>query len=136
VRLRPHVAGSELLELRVLDESKATVANVIFAPIQDRRERHILSVRDQGTLKADFRQKRLMTLIQLFLIHRYKAVSIHYVTPTEDNQMQTRGMKKLGIFDEVNTEIGDIIVASVNTAQVKELLKPDQEELKRLIAKK
>lgn len=136
VQLRPHVAGSELLELRVLDESKTKVANVIFAPIQDRRERHILSVRDQSTLHTEFRQKRLMTLIQLFLIHRYKAVSIHYVTPTEDNQLQTRGMKKLGIFDEVNTEIGDIIVASVNTAHVKELLKPDHEELKKLIAKK
>lgn len=136
VQLRPHVAGSELLELRVLDESKTKVANVIFASIQDRRERHILSVRDQGTLKEEFRQKRLMTLIQLFLIHRYKAVSIHYVTPTDDNQMQTRGMKKLGIFDGVNTEIGDIIVASVNTAYVKELLKPDQVGLKKLIAKK
>jgi isocitrate lyase len=136
VQLKPHVAGSELLELRVLDESKSRVANVIFASIQDRRERHILSVRDQSTLKTELRQKRLMTLIQLFLIHRYKAVSIHYVTPTDDNQMQTRGMKKLGIFDEVNTEIGDIIVASVNTAYVKELLKPDQEELKKLIAKK
>ncbi|MCK6620965.1 MAG: isocitrate lyase family protein [Calditrichaceae bacterium] len=136
VQLRPVAAGSELLELRVLDESRNKLANVIFAPIQDRRERHILSVRDQNTLKLEFRQKRLMTLMQLFLIHRYKAVSIHYVTPTEDNQMQTRSMKKLGIFEEVNTEIGDIIVASVNSARVKELLKPDQSDLKKLIAKK
>jgi isocitrate lyase len=136
VQLRPVVAGSELLELRVSDDAKTKVANVIFAPIQDRRERHILSVRDQNTLKLEFRQKRLMTLLQLFLIHRYKASSIHYVTPTDDNQMQTRSMKKLDIFEEVNTEVGDIIVASVNSARVKELLKPDQGELKKLIVKK
>ena len=76
-----------------------------------------------------------MTLIHLFLIHRYKSVSVHYVSPTEDNQKQTKGMKKLGIYDEVNTEIGDIIVAAVNSETVNELLNPDQIELKKLINK-
>ena len=41
-----------------------------------------------------------MTLVQLFLIHRYKASSVHYLTPTEDNAMQTQRMKGLGIFTE------------------------------------
>ncbi len=44
-------------------------------------------------------------------------------------------MKNLGIFDEVNMEIGQIIVAGVNTNYVKELLMPDQIELKKLISK-
>jgi isocitrate lyase len=30
-----------------------------------------------------------MTLMQLFLIHRYKADSVHYLTPTDDNKHQT-----------------------------------------------
>ena len=44
-------------------------------------------------------------------------------------------MKKMGIFNEVNTEIGDIIVATVNTEHVKVLLDAGEVELKKLIAK-
>ncbi len=135
VQLRPHTAGAELLELNVLDGAGTRTADVIFATIQDRRDRNILSIRDQNTFDEGFRKKRLMTLIHLFLIHRYKSVSIHYVSPTDDNQKQTAGMKDLGILDDVKTEIGQIIVAGVNTERVKELLAPDQVELKKLIAK-
>jgi isocitrate lyase len=136
VELRPHKAGSDLLELTILDESKNKMANAVFASIQDLRGKNILSVRDQNTFNEDFRKKRLMTLIHLFLIHRYKSDSVHYVNPTDDNQKQTKGMKALGIYDEVNTEIGDIIVAGVNTDRVKELLNPDLIELKNLITKR
>ena len=93
VELRPHTAGSELLELAHPRRAGEKLANVVFATIQDRRGRNILSVRDQNTFDPALRQKRLMTLIHLFLIHRYKAVSVHYVSPTEDNQYQTRKMK-------------------------------------------
>src|ERR1019366_9319811 len=110
VELRPHTAGSELLELSVFGEPDSEkLANVIFANIQDRRGRIILSVRDQNTV-APLRKKRLMTLVQLFLIHRYRASSVHYVTPTEDNELQAERMKNLGIFSDVHTEIGQIIV--------------------------
>lgn len=135
VKLRPHSAGSELLELSVLDEANRKVANVIFASIQDRRERNFLSVRDQNTFDQNFRKKRLMTLMQLFLIHRYKSVAAHYVSPTDDNQHQTQKMKRLGIFETVNTEVGQIIVATVNGGRIKELLNPDEVALKKLIAK-
>ncbi len=135
VELRPHRAGSDLLELSILDEAKNKVANAVFASIQDLRGKNILSVRDQNTFAEEFRQKRLMTLMHLFLIHRYKSDSVHYVNPTDDNQKQTKGMRALGIYDDVNTEIGDIIVAGVNGDRVKELLSPDLIELKRLIAK-
>ena len=135
VQLRPHTAGSELLELCLLDEpSGEKLANVIFANIQDRRGRSILSVRDQNTL-APLRKKRLMTLNQLFLIHRYNASSVHYVTPTEDNQFQAQKMKSLGIFSNVSTEIGQIIVANVSKERVAELLTPDRVLLLELISK-
>jgi isocitrate lyase len=134
VKLRPHTAGSELLELKVYDEAQK-VANVIFATIQDRRKRNILSIRDQNTFDEELRKKRLMTLIHLFLINRYKAVSVHYVSPTDDNLKQTEGMKALGIYDEVNTEVGQIIVAGVSAKQLKALLSPDQEALQKLILK-
>ncbi len=136
VELRPHTAASELLELSVRDESNTKVGNIVFATIQDRRERHLLSVRDQNTFDLDLRQKRFMTMLQLFLIHRYKIISVHYVSPTDDNLKQTEGMKKMGIFEEVHTEIGHIIVASVNTDYVKALVDTDSGELQNLIAKK
>ena len=59
-----------------------------------------------------------MTLVQLFLIHRYRAGSLHYLTPSEDNQSQTQRMQELGIFTVVRTEIGHIIVADVDRARV------------------
>ena len=135
VQLRPHTAGSELLELCLLDEpSGEKLANVIFANIQDRRGRSILSVRDQNTLEP-LRKKRLMTLSQLFLIHRYNASSVHYVTPTEDNQFQAQKMKSLGIFSNVSTEIGQIIVANVCKERVAGLITPDRVLLLELISK-
>ena len=136
VQLRPHTAGSDLLELDVLDQFKNKVADVIFATIQDRSDRNILSIRDQNTFNEAFRRKRLMTLIHLFLLYRYKIDFVHYVSPTEDNRKQTEGMKALGMFEEVNTEIGQIIVAKVNIKYVKELLNPDKTELKKFISKR
>ena len=135
VTLRPHTAGSELLELTLVDSKENKMANIIFAVLQDRRERNMLSIRDQNTFSEDFRQKRLMTLITLFLIHRYKAVSVHYVTPTEDNQLQAEGMRGLGLYLEIRIEIGEIIVAQVNSDRVRALVKPNSEELQKLITK-
>lgn len=135
VELRPHTAGSELLELNLLDEpSGQALANIIFATVQDRRGRNILSVRDQNTAEP-LRRKRLMMLVQLFLIHRYKTSSVHYLTPTEDNESQARKMKEMGIFSDVQTEVGQIIVADVNKQVVDELLKPDRAALLQLIRK-
>ncbi len=135
VQMRPQRAGSELLELGVYDEGEEKLANVIFSPIHDRRGRSILSVRDQNTFADSLRKKRLMTLVHLFLVHRFKADSVHYVTPTEDNQYQVEKMTSHGIFSEVNTEVGQIIVANVNRQRISEFLAPDQEELRKLIRK-
>ncbi|MCM2316860.1 MAG: isocitrate lyase ICL2 [Thermoanaerobaculia bacterium] len=133
VDLRPHRAGSELLELSILTKGGEKEANIVFAPIQDRRGRNILSVRDQNTFDEKLRKKRLMTLLHLYLIHRYKADSVHYVTPTDDNQYQAAKMKEHGLYSEVNTEVGQIIVADVNHARVGELLDASREALGKLI---
>ena len=109
--------------------------NVVFTndPGPARAE-HPLGARPEH-FDPGLRRKRLMTLVQLFLIHRYKIDSVHYLTPTEDNQRQTEGMKRRGIFSAVNDEVGEIIVADVDTARVKQLLKADKAELKQLISK-
>jgi isocitrate/methylisocitrate lyase len=135
VELRPTTAGSDLLELRILDAAKQKVANVVFADIHDRRNHKILSVRDQNNFEPSMRNRRLMTLAQLFLIHRYRSASVHYVTPTEDNQRQTQKMKARGIFSEVRNEIGQIIVATVNAARIAELVAADRGALQQLICK-
>ena len=123
VRLRPFKAGSEVLELSVSDGASA-VANVIFAVLKDRRGRAILSVRDQTTAEA-LRRKRLMVLLQLFLVLRYKVSSIHYLTPTDDNRAQTAGMKAMGVFGSVSEEVGEMIVADIDGEAVGRLLDDD-----------
>jgi len=135
VSLRPHIAGSELLELATLKSSGEKTTNIIFAVIQDRRGRNILSVRDQNTFDPALQRKRLMTLSHLFLIHRYKIDSVHYVTPTEDNHRQVERMKERGIFTTVAKEVGQIIVADVNKDRVAQLLAPDRVALTTLIEK-
>jgi isocitrate lyase len=135
VRLLPHRAGSELLELSLLDANEERVAAVVFAPIHDRRGRSILSVRDQDTFEPSYRRRRLMTLVHLYLVHRYRAGSVHYVSPTEDNRVQAERMQALGIYGDVRTEVGAIIVAQVDPARIGELLAPDRAALRALIAK-
>ncbi|BDE14270.1 MULTISPECIES: isocitrate lyase ICL2 [Mycobacterium] len=135
VTLRPRRAGSDVLELGIYGEGEEQLANVVVDPIKDRHGRSILQVRDQNTFAEKLRQKRLMTLIHLWLVHRFKADAVYYVTPTEDNQYQTEKMKSHGIFSEVYQEVGEIIVAEVNKPRIAELLNPDREALRRLILK-
>jgi isocitrate lyase len=136
VRLRPQTAGSELLELTLSDTGGDAVANIIFSVIVDRRGRNIVSVRDQHTFDSGLRQKRLMTLNHLFLIHRYKAWAVHYVSPTDDNRYQAQKMKTHGLFSDVHDEVGHIIVADVSAEGVKALLAPDRDRLNALIERR
>src|SRR5690242_1609454 len=135
VQLRPRRAGSDVLELGIYGNDDEQLANVVVDPIKDRHGRSILQVRDQNTFAEKLRQKRLMTLIHLWLVHRFKADAVIYVTPTEDNQYQTAKMKSHGIFSEVYQEVGEIIVAEVNRPRIAELLQPDRVALRKLITK-
>lgn len=135
VTLRPRRAGSDVLELGIYGDGDEQLANVVVDPIKDRHGRSILQVRDQNTFAEKLRQKRLMTLIHLWLVHRFKADAVYYVTPTEDNQYQTEKMKSHGIFSEVYQEVGEIIVADVNKPRIEELLNPDRVALKKLVLK-
>lgn len=135
VQLRPRRAGSDVLDLQILGDGEEPLANVVVDPIKDRHGRSILTVRDQNTFAEKLRQKRLMDVIHLWLIHRFKAEIVYYVTPTEDNIYQTEKMKSHGIFSDVYQEVGEIIVADVNQPRIDELLNPDREALTRLISK-
>jgi len=134
VQLRPVAAGSDFLELSVWNDS-IRVANLIFADVHDRHGHKLLSIRDMNTFNPSLQKKRLMTLAHLFLLKRYKAGLVHYLSPTEDNQQQAQKMKRLGIFSNVNTEAALIIVASVNGSAIADLLNPDRVALRKLIAK-
>ncbi|BBY20438.1 isocitrate lyase ICL2 [Mycobacterium stomatepiae] len=135
VTLRPRRAGSDVLELGIYGNDDEQLANVVVDPIKDRHGRSILQVRDQNTFGEKLRQKRLMTLIHLWLVNRFKADAVYYVTPTEDNLYQTEKMKSHGIFSEVYPEVGEIIVAEVNKPRIAELLKSDRVALRKLITK-
>jgi len=77
-----------------------------------------------------------MTLNHLFLIHRYKAWSVHYVSPTDDNRYQAQKMKTHGLFTDVHDEVGHVIVADVSPEGVKALLASDRARLNDLILKR
>ncbi len=132
VVLRPHTPGSEILELQVNGPDE-TVANVVFSVIHDRRGRPILMVRDQNNYRPEMRRKRLMTLMHLFLIHRYKINAIHFLSPTDDNHKQAEGMRNNGIFGNVTDEVGEIIVAEVSVDDVQPLLGDDRTVLSAFI---
>lgn len=134
VSLRPHRAGSALLELSIL-VNQDKVANVVFDSIKDRNGRNFLSIRDYNTFDANLRRKRLMGLMHLFLIHRYETESVHYVTPTEDNKLQTERMKELGFYSDVHAEVGDMMVADVDTEGIAKLLVEDAAALEHFITK-
>jgi isocitrate lyase len=133
VSLRPHNAGSSVLELAILNAAREKVSNVVFEPIQDRQGRTILSIRDQNTFDDKLRRKRLMTLNQLFLMHRYKADSVHYLTPTDDNHRQAERMRARKIFSAVTDEVGQIIVAEIDKERVGQLVASDRSPLTTLI---
>jgi isocitrate lyase len=135
VQLRPRRAGSDVLDLGIYGDGDEPLANVVVDPIKDRHGRSILTVRDQNTFSEKLRQKRLMDLIHVWLIHRFKAEIVYYVTPTEDNIYQTEKMKSHGIFSDVYQEVGEIIVADVNQPRIDELLAPDHKALWKLIRK-
>ena len=137
IQFRPLRPGGEVLELGIYGGADGTdkLANVLVDPIKDRNGRSILTVRDQNTFAEQLRQKRLMTLIHLWLIHRFKADAVYYIKPTEDNIYQTEKMKSHGIFSDVNKDVGEVIVAEVNQPRIEELLAPDHEALMRLIRK-
>jgi isocitrate lyase len=124
-QLRPLEPGSDILKLKITGNSEANIAEVVFKVMRDREDKVFLFIRNQIIHDQDLRRKRFMTLVQLFLIHRFKADIVEFMTPNEDNRQQTNGIKRYGIFEDVIEEIGDIIVAHVNKAKVIEVLSDD-----------
>ena len=134
VSLRPHLPGSTVLELALIS-GKQKVANVVFSPVKDRNNLQIMSIRDQNMFRNDFRQKRLMTLLHLFLLKRYKADSVHFLTPTDDNHRQCEAMQRMGIFSRFSSEVGQLIVADINKDGVATHTR-DKEAVATLIARR
>ena len=77
-----------------------------------------------------------MTLVQLYLIHRYKVDIVQYMTPSDDNRHQTSGMERLGIFEDAMEEIGDIIVAHIDKNVIAQLVNPQKQGIDLLLDKK
>ena len=62
-----------------------------------------------------------------------KANAAHYVAPTEDNSRQCARMKDWGIYSNVSNEIGQIIVAQINTSTVATLTAANGDAIGKLI---
>lgn len=133
VKLRPLQPGSDILELIVLDAAENKVADVVFKVMRDREDKVFLFIRNQILHDQRLRRKRFMTLVQLFLMHRFKADIVEFMTPNEDNRQQTNGMARHGIFEDVIEEIGDIIVAHINKDIVAKMVGDDGTGINQLI---
>ena len=60
---------------------------------------------------------------------------VEFMTPTDDNRQQVKGMQRNGFFTDIIEEIGDIIVANINKQTVSELLENDGQGINELITK-
>ena len=109
-----HITLSNIAQQRNLDDPETAVE---FTRL----------VRDQNNLDLSLRRKRLMMMLHLFLIHRYGAEAIHYVSPTADNHRLAEFMEKVGIYDSVSDEVGEIIVAHADSGWLDRMMDPNGE---------
>ncbi|MBI4264486.1 MAG: isocitrate lyase family protein [Acidobacteria bacterium] len=134
VQLRPQTAGSELLQLRVLNARQEALAEVVASVLRDRQARTLLLVREQYTV-SEAQHKGLMTLAQLFLIWRHHVEFVHYLTPNDDDQHVAIEMADVGIFRRVSAETSHVIVGEVDEVRVAEFVGRDVTALEWLICK-
>ena len=59
-----------------------------------------------------------MTLMHLFVANRFGSDLVHYLTPSVDNEKQTKAMLKMGIYTELSGGIDQIIVATIARDEV------------------
>jgi isocitrate lyase len=124
VELKERWAGSEEMMLNVFDEARDKIAEITFRVDKDREGRKFLAIKDQNTVKP-YRARRLMTLMHIFLLHRYKTDLVHYLTPTSDNRVSIRRMIQNGVFREARTDDPNIIAIEVNTERAQKIFAED-----------
>ena len=133
VELKERWAGSEDMMLNMFDEDHDKIAEIIFRVDKDRSGRKFLAVKDQNTVKK-YRARRLMTLMHFFLLHRYKADLVHYVSPTDDNRLSVTRMIQNGVFRASRTDDPNIIAMVVDMARGQKIFAND-DSIKRFIAR-
>ncbi len=133
VEVKERWAGSEEMMLNVFDPARDKIAEITFRVDRDREGRKYLAVKDQNTVKK-YRNRRLMTLMHFFLLHRYKTDLVHYVTPSGDNRLSVQRMIHNGVFRGTRTDDPNVIAIEVDTARAQKIFASD-ESIKRFIAK-
>jgi isocitrate lyase len=75
-----------------------------------------------------------MSLMHFFLLHRYKADLVHYLTPNHDNRLSVQRMILNGVFRWARTDDPNIIAIEVETGRAQKIFAND-ESIKRFISK-
>lgn len=133
VELKERWAGAEEMMLNVFDEARDKIAEIIYRVDRDRRGRKFLAVKDQNTVKK-YRNRRLMSLMHFFLLHRYKTELVQYVTPSSDNRLSVQRMIHNGVFRSARTDDPHVIAIEVDTVQAQKIFASD-ESIQRFIAR-
>jgi isocitrate lyase len=126
VGVYPVFSGSDLLELRVVGESNAKRAHVVYMVLQERTGQKVLWIREHNVLDISLYGTRVMALVYLFLIHRYQATAVQYINPSDHEYEHSRDMEDLGVFVAVDRIPRQIVFAHVNRERASELLIPQQ----------
>jgi isocitrate lyase len=119
--------------LNVFDEARDKIAEITFRVDKDREGRKFLAVKDQNTVKK-YRNRRLMSLMHFFLLHRYKTDVVHYVSPSPDNRLSVQRMILNGVFRWARTDDPNIIAIEVETSRAQKIFAND-ESIRRFISK-
>ncbi len=114
---------------RAIKSPKSSSGSIRIGP-----ERKFLAVKDQNTVKK-YRNRRLMSLMHFFLLHRYKTDLVHYVTPNSNNRLSVQRMTHNGVFRSARTDDPNIIAIEVDTARAQKIFAND-DSIKRFIAKR
>lgn len=133
VELKERWAGAEEMMLNVFDEARDKIAEIIYRVDRDREGRKFLAVKDQNTVKK-YRNRRLMSLMHFFLLHRYKTDLVHYVTPSGDNRLSVQRMIHNRVFRSARTDDPNVIAIEVDSARAQKIFAND-ESIQRFIAK-
>ncbi len=133
VELKERWAGSEEMMLNVFDDARDKIAEITFRVDKDREGRKFLAIKDQNTVKK-YRNRRLMSLMHFFLLHRYKTDLVHYLAPTPDNRLSVQRMILNGVFRWARTDDPNIIAIEVETSRAQKIFAND-DSIKRFINK-
>ena len=121
VQLRPGVAWSDGLELEVLDGDVRILASVSASQLADREGRRVLVIRDMSTAEA-VRRLGLMSLVELYLLHRTGAERVQQLSPSPSSEAYARAQATREVYRTIDVAGAGLLAATVDGRRIRDLV--------------